>query len=73
MDLKQFAALDELADRHRLDAERLRLASAAGLVPVQLQFDKLRKVGEQLGSATEPACVMGIPDCHSNAMANHSS
>jgi hypothetical protein len=49
MDLEQFAALDEVADRHRLGAERLRLATTPGLVPILLQLDKLGQASDQSG------------------------
>jgi hypothetical protein len=39
MDLQQLAALDEIADRHRLNVERLRLAPAACPVPIALKLD----------------------------------
>ena len=34
--LEQFAALDQVADRHWLEAERLGLAAALGQVPILL-------------------------------------
>src|SRR5262245_48867145 len=64
MDLEQLAALDEIVDGHRLEPERLRLASALGLVPVCLPLDRLGKPGDQLGNA--PRLVIGqasVRDC----------
>jgi hypothetical protein len=40
VNLEQLAALDEVADRHRLDAQGLRLATAASWVPIALEIDR---------------------------------
>jgi hypothetical protein len=45
---QQFPFLDEVADRHRFETERLWLASALGLVAISLQLDQLGKPGDQL-------------------------
>lgn len=47
MYLQQLSVPDQVADRHGLEAQRLWLASAPGLVPILLQLDKLRKAGDQ--------------------------
>jgi hypothetical protein len=47
--LEQFAALDKVAERHRLDAKRLRLAAAAGSIPIALELDELWQPGDSLG------------------------
>jgi hypothetical protein len=47
MDLEQLAGPDEVADRHRLDPERLGLATAAGSVSIALELDELGKPGDQ--------------------------
>jgi hypothetical protein len=49
MDLKQLAALDEVANRHRLNAEQLGLAAAAGPVPIALELDQLGQPSDQSG------------------------
>jgi hypothetical protein len=48
-DLKEFAVPCEVADRHWLDPERLKLATAVGPVPIALQLDKLGQTSEQSG------------------------
>jgi len=49
MDLQQLALPDQVADRHRLDLDRLRLAAAPRLVAVSLQLDQLGEPRDQLG------------------------
>jgi hypothetical protein len=49
MDLKQLAALDEVANRHRLNAEQLGLAAAASPVPIALELDQLGQPSDQSG------------------------
>src|SRR5262245_45721826 len=57
LNLQELALAVEVANRHRLEPERLRLAPAPGLVPVLLQLHKLGKPGNQLGDA--PRLVIG--------------
>jgi hypothetical protein len=45
--LEQLAALDEVANRHRLDAERLGLAATACPVLIALKLDKLGQASDQ--------------------------
>ena len=49
--LQQLPLLDRVADRHRLEPDRLPLAPAPGLVPVSLDLHKLGKSRDQLGDA----------------------
>src|SRR5262245_63950894 len=59
VNLQELALAGEVANRQRLEPERLRLAPAPGLVPVLLQLHKLRKAGDQLRDAT--SLVIGQP------------
>src|SRR5262245_33128414 len=47
VDLQEPALANEVADRHRLNAERLRLAAAAGPVLIALKLDQLGQAGDQ--------------------------
>jgi hypothetical protein len=59
VDLQQLPLPDEVADRHRLEAERPWLAPAPGLVPIPLDLHQFGKPGDQLGDA--PRLVNGEP------------
>jgi hypothetical protein len=48
VDLQQLALADQVANRHRLDAERLWLTAATGLIAVLHIFEKLGKARDQL-------------------------
>jgi len=39
LDLQQLALPDQVANRHRLESDWLRLAAAPGLVPIPLDLD----------------------------------
>src|SRR5690242_11001747 len=45
MHLQQFVVPDRVANRHRLGAELLRLATAPRLVPIPLKLDQLGEAG----------------------------
>jgi hypothetical protein len=45
--LQQLPISDEVANRHGLEVEGLRLAAALGLVPILLNLDKLGQAGDQ--------------------------
>jgi hypothetical protein len=57
MDFEQFAALYKIAGGHRLEPQRLGLATAPGLVPIHLQFDKFWKARDQLRDP--PSFIIG--------------
>ena len=59
MDLQQLPIPDQVADRYRLNAERLGLAPAAYPVPVALDLDKLGQAGDQLRDPT--SLIIGQP------------
>ena len=49
MDLQQLPIPDQVADRYRLNAERLGLAPTACAVLIALKLDKLGQAGDQAG------------------------
>jgi hypothetical protein len=49
VDLQQRPLPDQVTDRHRLEAEGLRLAAAARPVPIALELDQLGQASDQPG------------------------
>jgi hypothetical protein len=59
MYLKKLPLLEQVSDRHVLEAEGLRLATAPGLIAVPLNLDQLGKPRDQLGDSS--CLVIGKP------------
>jgi hypothetical protein len=59
VELQQLSIPDQVANRHGLEVEGLRLAAALGLVPILLKLDKLGQAGDQ--SSDFLSLIVGQP------------
>jgi hypothetical protein len=62
VDFQQIIVSDKVADRHRLETERLRLATAPGLFPIPLDLNELgrRAINFELRLASSFVSTAGV-------------